>query len=53
MRSLKDVLERGKGRPIPRHAKSTSPAGVVGRGHRSAHADAQEMARRMSPGTVS
>jgi hypothetical protein len=36
-----------------RHAKSTSPAGVVGRDHRSAHADAQEMARRMILGTVS
>jgi hypothetical protein len=36
-----------------RRAKSTSPAGVVGRGHGSAHADAQEMARRMILGTVS
>lgn len=36
----------------PRYAKSTSPAGVVGRGDRRAHSDAQEMARRMILGTV-
>jgi hypothetical protein len=36
----------------PRYAKSTSPAGVVGRGHSRAHSDAQEMARRMILGTV-
>jgi len=35
-----------------RYAKSTSPAGVVGRGHLRAHSDAQEMARRMILGTV-
>jgi hypothetical protein len=35
----------------PRYAKSTSPAGVVGRDHRRAHSDAQEMARRMILGT--
>jgi hypothetical protein len=36
----------------PRYAKSTSAAGVVGRGDRRAHSDAQEMARRMILGTV-
>jgi hypothetical protein len=36
----------------PRYAKSTSPAGVVGRDHRRAYSDAQEMARRMILGTV-
>jgi len=36
----------------PRYAKSTSPAGVVGRGDRRTHSDAQEMARRMILGTV-
>jgi hypothetical protein len=36
----------------PRYAKSTSPSGVAGRGHRGAHSDAQEMARRMILGTV-
>jgi hypothetical protein len=36
----------------PRYAKSTSPSGVAGRGHRRAHSDAQEMARRMILGTV-
>jgi hypothetical protein len=36
----------------PRYAKSTSPVGVVGRDHRRAHSDAQEMARRMILGTV-
>jgi hypothetical protein len=36
----------------PRYAKSTSPAGVVGRDHGRAHSDAQEMARRMVLGTV-
>jgi hypothetical protein len=36
----------------PRYAKSTSAAGVVGRGDRRAHFDAQEMARRMILGTV-
>ena len=36
----------------PRYAKSTSPAGVVGRDHRRAHSDAQEMAPRMVLGTV-
>jgi hypothetical protein len=35
-----------------RYAKSTSAAGVVGRGDRRAHSDAQEMARRMILGTV-
>jgi hypothetical protein len=36
----------------PRYAQSTSPAGVVGRDHRRAHSDAQEMARRMILGTM-
>jgi hypothetical protein len=36
----------------PRYAESTSPAGVVGRDHRRAYSDAQEMARRMILGTV-
>jgi hypothetical protein len=36
----------------PRYAKSTSPAGVVGRDRGRAHSDAQEMARRMILGTV-
>jgi hypothetical protein len=36
----------------PRYVKSTPAAGVVGRGDRRAHSDAQEMARRMILGTV-
>jgi hypothetical protein len=36
----------------PRYAKSTSAAGIVGRGDRRAHFDAQEMARRIILGTV-
>jgi hypothetical protein len=36
----------------PRYAKSTPPTAVVGRDHRRAHSDAQEMARRMILGTV-
>jgi hypothetical protein len=36
----------------PRYAKSTSAAGVAGRGDRRAHSDAQENARRMILGTV-
>jgi hypothetical protein len=35
-----------------RYAKSTSPAGGVGRDHRRAYGDAQEMARRMILGTA-
>jgi hypothetical protein len=36
----------------PRYAKSTSPPRFVGRDHRRAHSDAQEMARRMILGKV-
>lgn len=42
----------GEGEMPQRYANSTSPAGVVGSGHRRAHSDAQEMARRMILGTV-
>lgn len=40
------------GAPASRYAKSTSPVEVVGRDQRRAHANAQEMARRMILGTA-
>jgi len=42
----------GEAEVAARYAKSTSPAGVAGRGHHRAHSDAQEMARRVILGTV-
>jgi hypothetical protein len=42
----------GEAQAAPRYAKSTSAAGIVERGDRRAHFDAQEMARRIILGTV-